>query len=268
MTFVPVIPFGGLAGLAFLQRTRENQQDAFEATPRLQRVTDRFRTEIAGIRSADGLVADRELLEVALGAFGLGEDINNSFYVTKVLSSDTADPESFVNRLSDKRYLTLAEAFGFGRATGPRTALDGFADRIVDAYKTRSFEAAVGDVDPDMRLVMGFQRELQALVARTGSEDAQWYGVIASKPLREVFARAFGLPQSFGALDVDQQLSVFRKRSEQFFGVAAPAAFTDPDRAENLERQFLAQRQLAAGSQASTTSASVALSLLQAMQPA
>ncbi len=33
MTYQPVIPYGGMAGWAFLQRTQEAQQDAFEKKP-------------------------------------------------------------------------------------------------------------------------------------------------------------------------------------------------------------------------------------------
>jgi hypothetical protein len=64
-------------------------------------------------------VGDRRLLEVALGAFGLDDDIRNRFFIRKVLEEGTTSPSRrFANRLSDKRYLALAETFGFGDRPG------------------------------------------------------------------------------------------------------------------------------------------------------
>jgi len=77
MSFGPVIPVGGYAGWRFLQRTVEVQKERFVASAKMQRDEAYFRDRIGGISSAEELVADRRLLQIALGAFGLGEDIGN-----------------------------------------------------------------------------------------------------------------------------------------------------------------------------------------------
>ena len=71
--------------------------------------------------SAADLVADRRLLKVALGAFGLEGEIDKKAFVRKILEEGTADPASLANRLTDKSYYKLAEAFGFGDLGGART---------------------------------------------------------------------------------------------------------------------------------------------------
>ena len=75
--FQPIIPTDGLAGWRFLQRTYDTQLDSFARSAPVQRDTDYFAQKIASVTSAEELVADRRLLTVALGAFGLQDDINN-----------------------------------------------------------------------------------------------------------------------------------------------------------------------------------------------
>ena len=83
MTFQPVIPFGGNAGWSFLQRTLESQQATFEKGTVLRRDVDYFRENIGNISTAADLVADRRLLNVALGAFGLDDDLPNKAFIQK-----------------------------------------------------------------------------------------------------------------------------------------------------------------------------------------
>ena len=50
---------------------------------------------------------------VALGAFGLQDDLPNRFFIQKVLEGGTLSTDSLANKLSDPRYAALAKAFGF-----------------------------------------------------------------------------------------------------------------------------------------------------------
>mgnify|MGYP006142551315 FL=1 len=81
--FQPIVPSGGLVGWRFLQRTYESQADNFNQSTQLQRDTEYFRENIASISNAEDLVADRRLLTVALGAFGLDADLGNKFFIKK-----------------------------------------------------------------------------------------------------------------------------------------------------------------------------------------
>ena len=85
MSYQPVIPSAGLAGWNFLQRTYDAQFKAFNASAQLQRDTDYFREKVGEIQSAEDLVKDRRLLSVALGAFGLQDDIDNRYFIQKIL---------------------------------------------------------------------------------------------------------------------------------------------------------------------------------------
>lgn len=263
MTFQPVLPLSGYAGWRFLERTLPQQQEAFNESTTIARATDHFRANIANIRTAEDLVADRRLLEVALGAFGLQDDINNKAFIQRILEDGTVDEDALANRLADNRYAALAREFGFGNPSGARTNLSFFADRIIDRYETKSFQRAVGDQNNDLRLAMNFNSELGDILQNTESESAQWFRILGNPPMRTVFQTALGLPTQVAGLDLDRQLEVFRDRARSVFGSDKVSDFADPAMEEKAVRLFLIRSEAAAVQ--ATSTASVALSLIQAI---
>jgi len=264
VSFSPVVPIGGLAGWQFLTRTLASQRAAHDQSPLQIRETEAFRARIGDVRTAEDLVSDRTLLKVALGAFGLADDIDNRFFIRKVLEEGTRSDTSLANRLSDPRYAALADAFAFDSPIGPRTALSSFSEEIITAYEERSFETAVGDKNANLRLALGLERELEQLVARTKGGDAQWFSVIGNPPLRKVFETAFGLSPRIGSLDIDQQLGIFKEKAQTAFGTSAVADFVDPERLSELRSGFLLRAQLTEPSSAGVApgAAGTALAIL------
>ncbi len=260
--FQPVLPLSGLPGWILLNRTLESQTQAFNASPQIQRDTDYFVENIGNISTASELVEDRRLLGVALGAYGLGDDINNRALIEKVLADGTADPSSIANRLSDERYAQLSSAFGFGNALfGANTSDPGFGERIVEQFRARSFEAAVGEQDGSLRLALNATRELAEMAEESASNDTLWFRVLGTPPLREVFERALNLPTSFGQIDIERQLDEFKDRAERTFGVESFSDFADVAVREDLVRGYLLREQVNGVSGLSAQS--IALTLLQ-----
>lgn len=263
MSFQPVVPIGGIAGWAFLQRTRDAQEQAFETSAPVARATQDFADRIGEVRSAADLVSDRRLLGVALDAFGLGEDIDSRFFVRKVLEEGSTNRDALANRLADKRYLALSEAFGFGDSPGGNVARPGFAESILDRYTQRRFEAAIGESNTDMRLVLGLERELGDVASRTLSNDGKWFVLMATPPLRTIFEQALGLPKAIGTLDVDRQLDLFKTRAETRLGTAEVAELADPEKLELVTRAYLVSSELSSGQVGASVRGSAALALLQ-----
>lgn len=262
MTFQPILPVGGYAGWAFLSRTLDRQQGAFTRSPAVSRATDYFRDNIAKAKTPEDLVADRRLLGVALGAFGLDDDINARAFIREVLAGGTMKEGALAARLADKRYAALAFAFGYGNL-GPRTGLPGFAEEIVARYESRQFERAVGEVDGAMRQALSLETSLADVLSQASSPNAQWFAVMGNPPLRQMFETAFGFPASFGSLDIDQQLTAFKERAESVFGTDRVADFADPANREKLIRLFLVRSE-AGATGTGTSAAGIALTLLQA----
>ena len=171
MSFSPVIPLSGYSGWIFLQRTLDSQKQTFVSSAQNQRDQEYFRQNIGKIETAEQLVSDRRLFKVALGAFGLDDDINNRYFMQKVLADGTSEDTALANKLADKSYARFSAAFGFGDGGTPATQTEGFADTILAAYNDRQFEIAVGEQDETMRLAMNAKRELVTLAAGTSSDD-------------------------------------------------------------------------------------------------
>lgn len=261
MTYSPVVPFGGLAGWQFLQRTRSAQMKAFVASGSTTRNTDYFRENISKIQSVGQLMDDRKLLTVALGAFGLEEDINNRAFIREVLMSKTNGERSLASRLSDKRYLELAKTFGFGDVSPPNTVLSDFGAKIVERYNTQAFEVAIGGIDPNLRLAASLEREIGAVVAKGASEKANWFHVLGNPALREVFLGAMQLPKSIASMDIDRQAEVMMEKATRIFGSSELSEFTESDQREKLTRLFLLRADLSPSSNA-VSGGSVALAIL------
>ncbi|MDB2407743.1 DUF1217 domain-containing protein [Jannaschia sp.] len=240
MTFQPFVPTGGLAGWRFLQSTLDSQKEAFDKSSVLQRDLDYFAENIGEVTTAAELVSDFRLLSVALGAFGLQDDINAKFLIRTVLEEGSIETDALANKLSDQRYRDFTKAFGFGDFPVPNTVLSDFPDKIAALYADQAFEQAVGETNETMRLALYAQREFASVAEGTGTDRAKWFTIMGTAPLRAVMEGALNLPVSFGTLDLDQQLKVFQERSEQAFGIETVSDLADPDTLERILDRYTA----------------------------
>ena len=252
MTFQPLIGAGGYSGWRLLSRTVDAQRAMVARDPVVARDTNHVRDKIGGVTTAEALVGDFRLLKTALSAYGLEADIGKKFFIRKVLESDLEDPKSFANRLSDKRYRAFAEAFGFG--AGKERSKD-LAEQIVDRHVSAELERRIGTSDGNLRLALNAKRELAVLGGSSSTDNARWYSILGSLPLRKVFEGAFGLRQDFGKLPIDRQLDEMKTRSERLIGSASPSAFTDPANVEKLLQRFLVRAEAITSVQSSYNAA-------------
>ncbi len=241
---IPSAPIGGIAGWRFMQRTQESQQAAFVASPALDRELTYFKENISKIESAEDLVKDYTLFKVALGAFGLEDNVADKFFFKKVLEEGSEDDGAFALKLTDTRYREFAEAFGFGNAGGSRVAESDFAQKITEAYEVRQFEKAVGESDSSMRLALNLEREIGKYADGPSPETTGWFQVMANPPLREVLETALGLPKTIGTLDIDRQREIFQEANERLFGSISLDVFQNPENVDKLLRNFFAREQI------------------------
>ena len=265
--FQPVLVSSGIAAWQFLQRTYDRQFEAFSQSPELKRDIDYFRETIGSVTTGEALVSDRRLLTVALGAFGLESDINNRYFIQKMLDEGTTADDSLANRFADNRYREFSEAFGFGPNEIPQTLLPDFATDVIARYEAASFEIALGNQDESMRIALYAQRVLSDLVSEEDSTiDQKWFTVMSQPPLRNLFEKALNLPSQFGQIDIDQQLEVFKDRASREFGSEDLSIFAEPDALDDLVRTYIARAQLAASLNSGQSSGNIALTLLQNSQ--
>ncbi|MGX9354549.1 DUF1217 domain-containing protein [Roseobacteraceae bacterium S113] len=129
----------------------------------------------------------------------------------------------------------------------------------MESYLERQFEIRVGEVDTDMRLALGFEREMGDLLNNAQTNNARWFGVMASEPLRQVFEAALDLPDSFGTLDLDRQLGEFKARAEQRLGTSDLEELASPENIDIIRQRFLGAVTIAGGQQNFPTSGASAI---------
>lgn len=261
MTFAPVLPATGIVGFRLLEQTETAQRAVFDRQPEIARDVAYFEENIASVRTAEDLVADRRLLRVALGAFGLEDQLDQRAFMRKILAEGSESDEAFANRFVDPRYKDIARTFGFGDLIGPRTAFAGFPGEITAAYKERKFEIAVGDQSEDLRLSLNFRREISRYARSADPEGVAWFSVMGDLPVRRVMEGVFGLSSSFGQLDLDRQRDELRDLNSQKFGSRSLEVFKDPKNIDQAISIFLARSSINSGPSL-TTPGMAAISIL------
>ncbi|GAB1361063.1 hypothetical protein MASR1M32_02990 [Rhodobacter sp.] len=107
-------------------------------------------------------------------------------------------------------------------------------------------------------------REIAVLAARSESEDAKWYTILGSAPLREAFQTALGLPSSFASIDLDTQLSMIKAKARSMFGSDTVSQFAEAAKMDKLVRTYILRAESGAVTSGSSPG-SVALQLLSSL---
>ncbi|KIC32157.1 DUF1217 domain-containing protein [Leisingera sp. ANG-M7] len=218
--------------------------EAFQGTwpdhvSKMQVFSDEITDKLDSLSTATELVFDLNLFEASLDIFGLSHRDSDFNVMIKTLDSDLSSEISYANLHHDKNMKAMAYAFSFNKGEVAQDYPDGFADELADLYTTRQFEIEIGNSDPNMRLALALERELQAVADEGGSENAHWYNIMGSPPLRTVFETALALPSGFGQLDLERQLVEMKDRAFSSFGITHPADLLEPDMLDQFRRRFL-----------------------------
>ena len=256
MSFVPITLGSGLTGWNFLKQTAETQKNLLSVSASTSREVDHFRSVASKLITPTDLVNDRTALTVALGSVGLEDDLENKFFIERVLKEGTSSATSLANLLSDTRYAKFADRFDLNKATG----LDmNTVSSTISSFVDNRFTTLVGDQEPDLRLALNLQSGLKEIGSNTLSNDGKWFSIMGNPPIRKVFEVALNLPNSVSNLSIDDQLKLFRDRSEAVFSQDDVIALT-ANQLDEITERFLTQAQLS--SAAPLSSGAVALAIL------
>ncbi len=264
MTFTPYIPSSGVAGWNFLQTTYDRQYDAFVKSGSLKNDTEYFAENIGKVTSSEDLLNDRRLLQVAVKAFGLEEEINYRALLQRALNEGTSADDALANTMNDDRYVKFSEAFGFGPGQSPLTSDSKAMQAVVDKFQSASFEEAVGEVDETMRTALFAKRAMlevfgepdeddvsqlsvkeralkefnEALEEINGDDDdtpdvtsveEQWEDIIKRDVLTSFFDTVLRMPATTAAMDQDELIETYREKALSIFGSDDPTVFFSAD---------------------------------------
>ncbi|BDA85909.1 flagella associated protein [Aureimonas sp. SA4125] len=208
-TFTPqgTVPSGGNAlaqpsGEAVTAKYHDSYQTAALAKDASK--TETFTFLAVNIMSVGDLLAKsavfgRDALDYVLKAFDIDPATASLTKIRRVLQSDVSDPESYVNKLGDKRYETLAAAFNFGAdgkaATQRQVQSDDRITRVGTAYKA-SFGADLTDARKSL-----ITEETKKYITAIGDAH-KLDDVLASDTIIDFSLKAFGLEKE--KLSADQ----------------------------------------------------------------
>jgi hypothetical protein len=156
-----------------------------ETQPMVKRETDYYLANITKVKSIDEFVNNDRLFKYAMKAFGLSDMDYAKAFMVKALKEGVSDPDSFANKLTDKRYADFVAAFNFAKfgenATAYNPAQQGVTQNYVlqvglggtqdgfDHYRaeTSNFLAQIGSVK-SIDDLMGNDRLLTYAMAAFG----------------------------------------------------------------------------------------------------
>lgn len=104
--------------------------DRIEQQPVVDRDTKYYLNNITKVKSIDDFVKNDRLFKYAMKAYGLEDMAYAKAFMVKALKEGVSDPNSFANKLTDKRYAEFVKAFNFA-ANGTSTTVYNKAQQLV-----------------------------------------------------------------------------------------------------------------------------------------
>jgi hypothetical protein len=145
-----------------------------------------YKDNIGKVKTVDDLLNNDRLYQYAMKAYGLDDMAYAKAFMKKVLQSDLTDPNSFANKLTDKRYQEFAAAFSFSGAGTAIAQSTNQTDDMIGLYTatvTRQVDA-IGEDTSYYNQTIGSVKSVDQLLnddrLRTyvfdsfGIDDTQW----------------------------------------------------------------------------------------------
>jgi hypothetical protein len=199
------------------------------AEPAVKSATAYYDANIGKVTSIQDFVGNYRLLSYALNAYGLGDQINNTALITKVLEGGVSNSKSLANTLSNSNWKAFATAFDFVGKGAASVSTASAVKTTTSDYVEQQLESDQGNQDVGVQLALYFQR-----VAPTVTSE---YGILADKNLVQVAETIFDLPVATTAAGVDKQAASLT--------AAMPlSTLQDPKKLQQLVMRFTAMYDL------------------------
>ena len=136
----------------FITKDIPKSIDRIEQQPMVDRDTKYYLANITKVKSIDDFVNNDRLFKYAMKAYGLEDMDYAKAFMVKALKEGVSDPDSFANKLTDKRYAEFVSAFNFA-ANGADATIYNKAQQLVT--KNYATQAQIAGLDPNSDYVKG-----------------------------------------------------------------------------------------------------------------
>lgn len=134
-----------------ITRDIERSLTRVENKPLVARETEYYANNIAKVTSIDEFVSDTRLFNYAMKAHGLSDMAYAKAFMVKVLEGGAKDPDSFANKLTDKRYLEFAKSYNFAAHGSQATVYSDAQQGTVTRYQLQATLAGVAFDNPILK---------------------------------------------------------------------------------------------------------------------
>jgi len=208
--------------------------------PAVQTASEYYAANIGKVTSIQDFVGNYRLLSFALSAYGLGNEVNSTALVTKVLEGGVTSSNALANTLSNPNWAKFAAAFNFvGQGASSISTSSAIATTTSD-YVEQKLETDQGQQDPGVELALYFQRVAPSVT--TG------LGIMGDTNLLDVVQTIFGLPPETTGTNIDTE-------AQEITQLMPMSDLQDPKKLQQLTERFTAMYDLdygAGGADAST----------------
>lgn len=133
--------------------TRDMNQslNRVQTQPMVQRESEYYLQNISKVKSIDDFLGDERLFRFAMKAHGLDDMAYAKAFMRKVLEEGIDDPNSFANKLTDKRYQEFARSFNFVRHGADTTIYNAAQQGTVQNYLLQAVKNGVAADNPALK---------------------------------------------------------------------------------------------------------------------
>lgn len=206
-----------------ISRDIEKSLDRVEKRPMVEREVDYYLKNIEKVKSAEEFLKDDRLFKFAMKAHGLKDMDYAKAFMKKALTEGIDSPDTFANKLSDKRYRDFVDTFNFARYGDTATIFSKARQGTVDKYIRQTLEEDAGAQNEGVRLALYFERKAAKL--------NNFYEVLADPAISQVVRTALGLPETLATTDIDKQVALMEKRLDI-------ADLKDPEKLQKFLTRF------------------------------
>ncbi|MCQ1834163.1 DUF1217 domain-containing protein [Neorhizobium galegae] len=213
-----------------LRKSRFMEGDELKAARAKAQTEAKYYTDaMQRIGSRDELLADRKTLDILLISKGIDPSTVTNDFLKEAFNSDPADPKSFVNTQTDKRFAQIVGTFNFDskgeidRSSAGEAQNGGEVVATQDLYVRQMLETQQGEENPGVRLALYFERMSDSITDP--------YVILGDEALMEFFRITFSLPPEIGNMDVDQQAKIVEKKLDL-------EDLADPEKVKKLVQRF------------------------------
>ena len=151
------------------------------------------------MKSIDEFVKDDRLFRYAMKAHGLEDMAYAKAFMVKALKEGLADPDSFANKLTDKRYAEFVKTFNFAAHGEVATVYNKAQHEVPKNY---AIQAAIAGVDPNSEFVRNETDFYLANIGKVKSVDE----FMANERLLTYAMAAYGLDSVTENMDFIEEL--------------------------------------------------------------